>query len=73
MKLYVGGALVAEKKTSIKPAGAFDPRTQPGIGIGNNPNAGGYPFIGLVDELLLYSRALSAKEIKQLATLKPPS
>jgi hypothetical protein len=73
MKLYIGGALVAEKKTSITPAGAYDARTQPGIGIGNNPNTGGFPFIGLVDEVLLYSRALSAEEVKRLATLKPSS
>src|SRR5262245_16386437 len=64
MRLYIGGKVVAEKTTSVRPAGPLDPNLQPGIGIGNTPNIGGFPFIGLIDEVLLYSRALSAEEVK---------
>jgi hypothetical protein len=70
MRLYIGGEMVSEKPTRVRPTGSLDPRLQPGIGIGNTPNTGGYPFVGLIDELLLYSRALSADQVKSLATLK---
>ena len=70
MRLYIGGKMVAEKTTSVRPTGPLNPNLQPGIGIGNTPNLGGFPFIGRIDEVLLYSRALSADEVKNLGTLK---
>jgi hypothetical protein len=69
MRLYLAGVLVAKKVTSVRPIGALDPALQPGIAIGNTPAGGGYPFIGLVDEVLLYSRSLSPAEVTGLATL----
>src|SRR5437016_3262555 len=67
MRLYFNGAVVAQKFTSVRPLGDISPSYQPGIGIGNTPGGGGFPFIGLVDELLLYSRALSPTEVQALA------
>ena len=39
--------------------------------IGNTPFGGGFPFIGLIDEVLLYSRALSSQEVQTLAAIPP--
>ena len=68
MRIYLDGAIGVRKITSTRPRGSYDPIRQPGIGIGNTPNTGGYPFIGLIDEVLPHSRALSEAEIKRLAS-----
>src|SRR5437879_11719261 len=62
----IDGASVAQKITSVRPSG-YITSSQPGIGIGNTPVIGGWPFIGLIDEVLLYSRPLSASEVAFLA------
>jgi hypothetical protein len=45
--------------------------SQPALGIGNTPYGGGFPFIGLIDEVVLYSRALTPAEIASLSV--PPT
>ena len=62
MRIYIDGALAAQKVSTIIPSGEI-PSPQPGIGIGNTPVIAGWPFIGLIDEVLLYSRALSPSEV----------
>lgn len=61
MRLYMDGVVVAQKVTTNRPYAG------PGVmGIGNTARGGGFPFVGLVDEVVLYSRALSATEIQYL-------
>ena len=63
MRLYMDGVVVAQKVTTNRPYAG------PGVlGIGNTVHGGGFPFVGLVDEVVLYSRALSATEIQHLVT-----
>jgi hypothetical protein len=68
MRLYINGNLVAQDTTAIRPFGVLDPGQQPGIGIGNVPPPHNFPFQGALDEVVLYSRALSPSEV---ATLVP--
>ncbi len=67
MGLYLNGMLVSQGATSVRPFGALDPASNPGVGIGSH---GGYPttphkflFNGLIDELKLYNHALSQAEV----------
>ena len=64
MKVYVNGGLAGQTNSTLIPVGVLDPGSEPGIGIGNH---GGtfhqFPFNGLIDELAIYSRALSAVEV----------
>jgi hypothetical protein len=65
-RLYVDGAEVASEPLT----GRFLPDTTPVILGGNGNGASGAPtelFPGRIDELMLYSRALSADEIRQIA------
>jgi len=71
MSLYVDGALARTNTTAVRPFGDLDPSANPAVGIGN---IGGLPlsiyaspFRGLIDDLRVYSRALSASEIKAIA------
>jgi hypothetical protein len=68
-KLYVNGVLDAEDE----PVGSLQPNADP-LEIGGrmtdpvNPAAGlTYAFVGLMDSIKLFNRALSAEEIAQLA------
>jgi hypothetical protein len=66
MKLYTNAVVAAQTTTTIRPLGPLDPNYQPGVGIGNvshQPGPFNYPFRGRIDELSVYSRALSASEI----------
>jgi hypothetical protein len=70
MRLYENGTMVAERFTTIRPFRDLDPASNPSIGIGNH---GGYPttphkmfFDGLIDELSLYNRALTAEEVQSI-------
>ena len=66
VRLYVDGAEVA----SAPLTGTFAPDTTPVILGGNGNDASGVPselFPGRIDELMLYSRALSGDEIALLA------
>ncbi len=42
-----------------------------GLSIGSVGNGMGYPFMGMLDEVRIYSRPLSVEEVKQLAQPKP--
>jgi len=64
LKIYVNGALGGQTNSPLIPIGALDASSEPAIGIGNH---GGtfhqFPFNGLIDELGLYNRALTANEV----------
>src|SRR5262249_30392329 len=65
MTIYENGAVVAQQVTTLRPFGALDPTQQPGVGIGNSNALSNYdvPFNGLIDELTVYNRALTAGEV----------
>ncbi|MGH7137919.1 MAG: LamG-like jellyroll fold domain-containing protein, partial [Pirellulales bacterium] len=65
MTLYENGAVVAQTTTTVRPFGALDPTQEPGVGIGNSNALDNYdvPFNGLIDELTVYNRALTAGEV----------
>jgi hypothetical protein len=65
MTIYENGAVVAQTVTPLRPFGALDPTQQPGVGIGNSNALSNYdvPFNGLIDELTVYNRALTAGEV----------
>ena len=66
MRVYMDGVMVAQKTTTNRPSA--DLGGEPiSLAIGNAP-FGGFPFIGLLDELVLYSRALSPAEVQSLGT-----
>ena len=69
MDLYVNGVLVAQNNTTIRPFGPLIPGDSPGVGIGNvNDGFNNFPFWGDVDEISLYSRPISASEVKAIYT-----
>jgi hypothetical protein len=65
MTLYENGAIVAQITTTVRPFATLDPTQQPGVGIGNSNALSNYnvPFNGLIDELTVYNRALTAGEV----------
>jgi hypothetical protein len=65
MRLYINGVLAAQKSTTVRPAGSM---AQAALAIGNNVQ-GGFPFTGLIDEVVIYSRALSPVEVAGLAAV----
>ncbi|MDQ3812985.1 MAG: LamG domain-containing protein, partial [Armatimonadota bacterium] len=71
MRIYVNGILAAQTKTSMRPLRDLDAGSGAGIGIGNHPSIGStphnIPFHGIIDELSLYSRALTLEEIQAIA------
>jgi hypothetical protein len=64
MSIYTNAVLAAQTNTAIRPLRDLDPAYEPAIGIGNH---GGtfhdFSFNGQIDEISLYSRALSQDEI----------
>jgi hypothetical protein len=67
MKIYVNGSVASERTTTVRPLAKLDPAAQPGIGIGNHGGTfHNFPFNGLIDEIALYGRALSAQEIQTI-------
>lgn len=67
IRLYTNGMMAAEKETSVRPIGELIPNLTPGIGIGNvNDGMNNFPFVGDIAEVALYSRALSAREVKAI-------
>ncbi len=69
MTLYTNAVVAAETNTPVRPLSALDQYFQPVIGIGNHssqPVRFNYHFRGLVDELSVYARALSASEIRSI-------
>jgi DNA-binding beta-propeller fold protein YncE len=65
MALYENGTVVAQTTTTARPFGPLDPTQEPGVGIGNSNALDNYdvPFNGLIDELTVYTRALTAGEV----------
>lgn len=72
MRLYIDGLLVAEQITEFRPFGELDPSSGPKVAIGNyiddSISALHMPFSGIIDELRVYGRALSADEIQAIYT-----
>jgi hypothetical protein len=67
LRLYTNGVVAAETNTTVRPLGPLNPAYHPGVGIGNHSSQPGpfnYAFRGLIDELSVYNRALSASEIQ---------
>jgi len=65
MKFYVDGVIAAQMTTAVRPIGDLDPASTPGVGIGNTSGTSyNFPFNGLIDEVGVYSRALSQTEIQ---------
>ncbi len=67
MVLYVNGVLLPRPTTAVRPFGPLIPGDSPGIGIGNvNDGQNNFPYWGDIDEISLYSRALSASEVQAI-------
>src|SRR5581483_3283856 len=67
LSLYTNGVLAAQTVTDIVPFGALVQDDSPGVCIGNlNDGQNDFPFVGDIDEISLYNRALSADEILSL-------
>ncbi|HVM47833.1 MAG TPA: LamG-like jellyroll fold domain-containing protein [Candidatus Acidoferrum sp.] len=65
MSLYTNGTLAAQTNTTVRPFGPLIPAASPGIGIGNvNDGFNSFPFLGDIDEVSLYNRALTVGEIQ---------
>jgi DNA-binding beta-propeller fold protein YncE len=64
MSVYVNGSLVAQTTTDVRPFATLPSSGSPGVGIGNaNGTSTNSPFNGLIDELSVYSRALTTGEV----------
>ena len=67
MSLYTNSVLAAQTVTTTRPFGALLADESPGVGIGNvNDGGNNFPFIGEIDEMALYDRALSADEVNAI-------
>lgn len=65
MSIYTNGQLAVQTHTNIRPLGELIPSRSPGVGIGNvNDGSNNFPFIGDVDEIAIYNRALFVDEIQ---------
>jgi len=65
--LFTNGVLAAQAATSFRPFRDLDAQLHPGVGIGNYANwSGSAPFNGLIDELAVYSRALSSNDMRSI-------
>ena len=67
MRVYTNGTLAAANFTSVRPLGPLNPAANPGLSIGNVTLGYDFPFRGAIDEVLLYSRALSPNEVTSIA------
>jgi hypothetical protein len=67
MSIYTNGVLADQTVTTVRPFGDLIPGDSPGVGIGNvNDGQNNFPFIGDIDEISLYNRALTASEIQAI-------
>jgi alpha-tubulin suppressor-like RCC1 family protein len=67
LSLYTNGVLAAQTVTAVRPFADLLPDQSPGIGIGNvNDGGNTFPFIGDIDEIALYKRALTAAEVQSI-------
>jgi len=67
MRIYIDGEIAARTNTTVRPLGDFKSPDEGSIGIGN---VGSFSrnscFNGMIDEIALYSRALSPAEIQRI-------
>lgn len=66
MSIYIDGVLAAQMTTSVKPFAELDPAYTPAVVIGNTIGFTDQGFNGLLDELAVYNRALTAVEIQAI-------
>jgi hypothetical protein len=67
MSIYTNGTLAAQTATAIRPFGSLIAGDSPGVGIGNvNDGGNNFPFIGDIDEISLYNRALTGSEVQNI-------
>jgi hypothetical protein len=67
MSIYTNGVLAAQTVTAIRPFGQLEADQSPGVGIGNlNDGGNNFPFLGDIDEIALYNRALIPAEIQSI-------
>src|SRR5438876_7699165 len=65
MKIFTNASLAGEIKTDIRPFAQLLADQSPGVGIGNvNDGGNNFPFVGDLDEIALYDRALAPEEIQ---------
>jgi hypothetical protein len=64
LALFIDGKLIEQKVTAIAPFAQLDVTQRPGLGIGHHAMRGSndYGFLGAVDEVKIYSTALSPVE-----------
>jgi len=63
MKIYTNGVLAARATTTVRPFANLIPADDPMLVIGNVNPHDTFPYHGDIDEISLYSRALSASEV----------
>jgi hypothetical protein len=64
MMLYINGVLASQGSTGVVPIGELIADDDPGIGIGNTHDEDSdFPFYGDIDQISLYSYALTADQI----------
>lgn len=68
MNLYLNGRLAASAVVDNRPFGDLDPGQRPAFSLGNvqDPSVFNEPFHGLLDEVMVFSRALTPAEIQDL-------
>lgn len=70
MRLYINGEIAAGTTSTIRPLADLDSNANPGLALGNHASQGRsgfhYPFVGVLDDVRLYNRALGAKEARAL-------
>jgi hypothetical protein len=66
MSIYIDGNPAAQKTTTATPLLNLTPSGETGLGIGNGLNSD-FPMLGEIEEVVLYSRALSPAEVTTLA------
>jgi hypothetical protein len=67
LSLYTNGVLAAQTTTDVRPAGALIAEDHPGVCIGNeNDGFNNFAFVGDIDEISLYNRALAPSEITSI-------
>ncbi|HXS69237.1 MAG TPA: LamG domain-containing protein, partial [Candidatus Polarisedimenticolia bacterium] len=73
MKLYINGMLAVQTNTTLHLIGAYDPGWDPGVGIGSQSGTLTVrpSFDGLIDDVALYSRALTPAEIQSIYSAGP--
>ncbi|HEY5298986.1 MAG TPA: S8 family serine peptidase [Verrucomicrobiae bacterium] len=67
MRVYTNGVLAVEQQSDERPFGDLDPNSSPNVVIGNINGNFDENFDGLIDEVSIYKRALSASEVAAIA------